>query len=81
MIAGGAFPVLAPHRGDPAAGPQPDHRQRHRINGGLLPDLDRPEGESDFYFVPAEDPETAVEKVVELVSVRMPRALRPRPDP
>jgi hypothetical protein len=32
----------------------------HRINQGLMPDLSAPAGECDFYFVPAEDPETAV---------------------
>ena len=30
----------------------------HRINQGLMPDLSAPAGNSDFYFVPAEDPET-----------------------
>ena len=28
----------------------------HRINQGLMPDLSAPAGDSDFYFVPAEDP-------------------------
>ena len=73
MIAGGAFPVLRLTE----VFRQPARSRiivsAHRINEGHLPDLGRPEGESDFYFVPAEDPETAVEKVVELVSVRMPR--------
>lgn len=45
----------------------------HRVNQGLLPDLARPEGDSDFYFVPADEPETAVARVVELVKARMPR--------
>ncbi|MGE0580229.1 MAG: ATP-dependent RecD-like DNA helicase [Reyranella sp.] len=45
----------------------------HRVNQGLLPDLARPEGDSDFYFVPADEPETAVAHVVELVKTRMPR--------
>ena len=27
-----------------------------------MPDLNAPAGESDFYFVPAEDPETAVQR-------------------
>jgi len=29
----------------------------HRINQGSTPDLSRPDGDSDFYFVPADDPE------------------------
>jgi exodeoxyribonuclease V alpha subunit len=32
----------------------------HRINQGLMPDLTAPAVDSDFYFVPAEDPETAL---------------------
>ena len=31
-----------------------------------MPDLSAPVGESDFYFVPAEDPETAVQRILEL---------------
>ena len=31
----------------------------HRINQGVVPDLRKPEADSDFYFVEAEDPETA----------------------
>jgi len=45
----------------------------HRINQGLIPDLSPPENESDFYFVQAEDPETAVGRIVELVMTRIPK--------
>ena len=45
----------------------------HRINAGAVPDFDRPDGESDFYFVPVDDPESAVPKVLELVRTRIPR--------
>ncbi len=45
----------------------------HRINAGSLPDLSRPEGDSDFYFVPAADPETAVPRIIELVKTRIPQ--------
>jgi exodeoxyribonuclease V alpha subunit len=45
----------------------------HRINQGSLPDLSPPESESDFYFVQAQDPETAVTRIVELVKTRIPR--------
>jgi exodeoxyribonuclease V alpha subunit len=44
----------------------------HRINHGAMPDLAKPEGDSDFYFVPAEDPESAVPRIVELVKTRIP---------
>jgi exodeoxyribonuclease V alpha subunit len=45
----------------------------HRINQGAMPDLSAPPGESDFYFVPAEDPETAVQRILELVKTRIPK--------
>jgi exodeoxyribonuclease V alpha subunit len=45
----------------------------HRINDGVIPDLRKPEAESDFYFVEANDPETAVGRIVELVKTRIPR--------
>src|ERR1700720_1972915 len=44
----------------------------HQINRGSIPDLSRPEGDSDFYFVQADDPETAVPLIVELVKTRIP---------
>src|ERR1700709_2008902 len=47
----------------------------HRINHGSMPDLAKPEGDSDFYFVPAEDPESAVPRIVDLVKTRLPAAL------
>ena len=45
----------------------------HRINRGAIPDLSKPEGDSDFYFVPAEDPETAAARIVDLVKIHIPR--------
>ncbi len=45
----------------------------HRINQGLIPDLGKPDDGSDFYFVQADDPETAVSRIVELVKTRIPR--------
>ena len=45
----------------------------HAINAGRMPDLAPPDGEADFYFVPATDPEQAVPRIVELVSKRIPR--------
>ena len=47
----------------------------HSINQGIIPDLSPPEAESDFYFVQADDPETAVARVIELVKSRIPRRL------
>jgi exodeoxyribonuclease V alpha subunit len=45
----------------------------HRINQGLMPDLAAPAGDSDFYFVTADDPETAVTRIVELTKTRIPK--------
>jgi exodeoxyribonuclease V alpha subunit len=45
----------------------------HRINQGSIPDLSPPDAERDFYFVQADDPETAVGRIIELVKTRIPR--------
>ncbi len=45
----------------------------HKINHGELPDLEKPEGKSDFYFVEAGSEAKAREKIVELISNRIPR--------
>ncbi len=45
----------------------------HRVNRGLVPDLGRPDGPSDFYYVKAEEPATAVKHIVELVAARIPQ--------
>ncbi len=45
----------------------------HRINQGLVPDLSKPDGDSDFYFVDANDPDVAVPRIVELVKSHFPR--------
>jgi exodeoxyribonuclease V alpha subunit len=45
----------------------------HRINQGSIPDLSPPGTESDFYFVQANDPETAVGRIIELVKTRIPK--------
>jgi exodeoxyribonuclease V alpha subunit len=45
----------------------------HRINQGSIPDLSPPSTVSDFYFVQADEPETAVPRIIELVKTRIPR--------
>jgi exodeoxyribonuclease V alpha subunit len=45
----------------------------HRINQGLIPDLNPPGPDSDFYFVQADVPETAVSRIIELVKTRIPK--------
>jgi exodeoxyribonuclease V alpha subunit len=44
----------------------------HRINRGVLPEFVNSEVNSDFYFVSADEPETAVTRIVELVKTRIP---------
>jgi exodeoxyribonuclease V alpha subunit len=43
----------------------------HRINEGLIPDLGRSQGDSDFYFVQADAPETALTRIIDLVRTRI----------
>ena len=45
----------------------------HRINQGQMPDVGRPDEESDFYYVPADDPEHAVTRIIDLVKARIPQ--------
>ena len=45
----------------------------HRINQGWIPDLRPPGEDSDFCFVQADDPETAVSRIIELVTTRIPK--------
>ena len=45
----------------------------HLINQGVFPDLTKIDDTSDFYFIKADDPETAVGRIVELVKERIPK--------
>ena len=38
-----------------------------------MPDLSPPGAESDFYFVQADDPETAMDRIIELAKTRIPK--------
>ena len=51
----------------------------HRINQGSIPDLSKPEGDNDFYFVQADDPEAAVSRIIELVKTRIPQRFHLHP--
>ena len=73
IIASGAVPVVRLTEVFRQAAQSRIVTTAHGINRGVIPDLSRPEGESDFYFVGAEDPETAVSRIVELVKTRIPR--------
>ena len=73
MITSGAIPVVRLTEVFRQAAQSQIIVNAHRINQGLMPDLRKPEAESDFYFVEADDPETAVPRIIELVKARIPR--------
>jgi exodeoxyribonuclease V alpha subunit len=73
IIASGAVPVVRLTEVFRQAARSRIITSAHRINQGSIPDLNPPEGESDFYFVQVEDPETAVARIIELVKTRIPK--------
>src|SRR6266851_4320615 len=73
IIASGAVPVVRLTEVFRQAARSKIITNAHRVNQGIIPDLSRPEGDSDFYFVPADDPETAVPRIIELVKSRIPQ--------
>jgi exodeoxyribonuclease V alpha subunit len=73
IIASGAVPVVRLTEVFRQAAQSRIITSAHRINQGSIPDLNPPEAESDFYFVQAEDPETAVAHIIELVRTRIPK--------
>jgi len=73
IIASGAVPVVRLTEVFRQAAQSRIITNAHRINQGAIPDLAPPETDSDFYFVPAEDPETAIARIVELVKTRIPK--------
>ena len=73
VIASGAVPVIRLTEIFRQAAQSRIITSAHRINRGYLPDLSRPEGDSDFYFVQADDPDVAVTRIVELVRTRIPQ--------
>ena len=73
VIASGAVPVVRLNEVFRQAAQSRIITSAHRINQGLVPDLSRSEGASDFYFVSADDPDSAVQRIIELVKTRIPR--------
>ena len=73
MITSGAVPVVRLTEVFRQAAQSRIIINAHRINQGSIPDLAKPEGDSDFYFVQADDPETAVPRIIELVKTRIPQ--------
>ena len=73
IIASGAVPVVRLTEVFRQAARSRIVNSAHQINRGVIPDLSKPEGDSDFYFVAAEDPPTAVGRIVDLVKTHIPR--------
>ena len=73
IIASGAVPVVRLTEVFRQAAQSRIVTAAHGISRGAIPDLSRPAGESDFYFVPVEDPETAAARIVALVKMRIPK--------
>jgi exodeoxyribonuclease V alpha subunit len=73
IIASGAVPVMRLTEVFRQAAQSRIITSAHRINQGSMPDLTPPGTESDFYLVRADDPETAVARIIELVKTRMPK--------
>jgi len=73
IIASGAVPVVRLTEVFRQAAQSRIITSAHRINQGSMPDLGPPGAESDFYFVQADDSETAVGRIIELVKTRIPK--------
>lgn len=74
IIASGAVPVVRLTEVFRQAAKSQIVQNAHRINAGQAPELAKPsaETETDFYFVPADDPEIAVSRLIEIVKDRIP---------
>ena len=73
VIASGAVPVVRLTEVFRQAAQSRIITSAHRINQGWIPDLSTPAEDSDFYFVQAGDPDTAVSRIIELVTTRIPK--------
>ena len=73
IIASGAVPVVRLTEVFRQAARSRIVGSAHQINRGAIPDLSKPEGDSDFYFVAADDPPSAAARIVDLVKTHIPR--------
>ena len=73
VISSGALPVIRLTEVFRQAAQSRIITNAHRINQGGIPDLAPPGTDSDFYFASIEQPEVAVQRIVELVKTRIPR--------
>jgi exodeoxyribonuclease V alpha subunit len=73
LIASGAVPVVHLTEVFRQAAHSRIVRSAHQINQGVFPTLPGKGEESDFYIVPAEEPEAIAQTIVDLVTTRLPR--------
>ena len=73
LIDSGAVPVIRLTEVFRQAATSRIVRSAHQINQGVFPSLPARGEDSDFYMVPAEEPETIAQTVVELVKTRLPK--------
>ena len=73
IIASGAVPVVRLTEVFRQAAKSQIVQNAHRINAGQPPELAKPSAETDFYFVEANDPEIAVQRLIEIVRDRIPK--------
>ena len=73
LIDSGAFPVIRLTKIFRQAQSSRIILNAHRINRGEMPDLSNGR-DTDFFFIPREDPEAAVSEIVSLVRSRLPAA-------
>jgi exodeoxyribonuclease V alpha subunit len=73
VISSGAIPVIRLTEVFRQAAQSRIITNAHRINQGRSPDLAPAGTDSDFYFVSVEQPEAAVQRIIELVKTRIPR--------
>ncbi len=73
MIRSGKLPVVALTEVFRQAAQSRIVSSAHQVNQGQMPDLAKPDAESDFYFARCRSPQTAPDLVLELVRNRIPK--------
>jgi exodeoxyribonuclease V alpha subunit len=73
MIDSGAFPVVRLDEIFRQCRESAIVRNAHRINSGLMPELEAGEGMRDFYFIHLEDPQEVLDRIVDLCGKRIPK--------
>jgi exodeoxyribonuclease V alpha subunit len=73
LITSGAVPVVSLTQVFRQAAESRIVTNAHRVNAGELPDMSAGRESGDFYFVPADEPDEALARIVSLVATRIPQ--------